>query len=71
MFKPRPHRRRLPPRGRAGAHRPTVPIVREDALREYVLGLPPAPRPFSAADLERLFAPISPARGFSLPLLSR
>lgn len=43
-------------------HRPTVPIVREDALRDYVLGLPPAPRPLSAADLAPLFAPIPPAR---------
>lgn len=54
---------------RAGAelelHRPTVPIVLEDALREYVLGLPPAPRPLSAADLAPLFAPALPARRFS------
>ncbi len=51
---------------RAGAEleltRPTVSIVREDALRDYVLGLPPAPRPLTAADLTPLFAPAAPAR---------
>ena len=60
---------------RAGADleltRPTVPIIREDALRDYVLALPPAPRPLTAADLEPLFAPLTPTRRISLPLLSR
>ena len=51
---------------RAGAEleltRPTVPVIREDALCDYVLGLPPAPRPLAAADLMPLFAPPLPAR---------
>ena len=46
---------------RAGAeldlHRPTVPIVREDALRDHILGLPPVPSPCAAADLAPLFTP--------------
>ena len=49
--------------------RPTVPIVREDALISHILALPNAPRPVAAADLEPLFAPAVPAHRFSLPLL--
>ncbi len=60
---------------RAGAelelHRPTVAVVREDALRDYVLGLPPAPRPLIAAEMEPAFAPVSPSRRHYLPLRSR
>ncbi len=60
---------------RAGAEleltRPTVPIIREDTLRGYILALPDAPRPLAAAELEPLFAPITPVRRISLPLLSR
>lgn len=52
--------------------RPTVPIVLENALRDHVLSLPPAPRPIFVADLEPLFAPTPPPRLRSrLPLLSR
>ncbi len=49
---------------RAGADldltRPTVPIVAEYALRNYVLALPDAPRPARIADLEPLFVPAVP-----------
>ncbi len=51
---------------RAGAEleltRPTVPIVREEALRGHILSLPPAPAPLSVADLAPLFAPVPAAR---------
>ena len=60
---------------RAGAEleltRPTVPIVREDALRDHLQALPNALRPITAADLEPLFAPAPSRRRFSLPLPSR
>ena len=46
---------------------PTVPIVAQDALREHILALPPAPRPVLLSELEPLFAPIVPVR--RLPLL--
>ncbi len=60
---------------RAGAEleltRPTVPVIREDALRAHILALPPASHPLTAAELTPLFAPITPTRRISLPLLSR
>lgn len=60
---------------RAGAElelsRPTIPVVREDALRGHILSLPPAPVSLSAADLAPLFAPALPHRRLFLPQLSR
>ncbi len=60
---------------RAGAEleltRPTVPIVREHTLRDYVLALPPAPQPVLAADLTPLFTPVPTPRRKVLPVLSR
>ena len=50
---------------------PTVPVRRQDELREYVLNLPPASSAFMASDLEPLFAPPPHAHGLHLPLLSR
>ena len=45
---------------------PTVPVVMQDALCEYILGLPSAPRAVPLQEMERLFAP---TRGGS-PVLS-
>lgn len=60
---------------RAGATleltRPTVPIVREDALLSHILALPPAPRSLAASELAPLFAPAAPLRRSYLPQLSR
>ena len=60
---------------RAGADleltRPTVPIIREDALIDHIQALPDAPRPITAADLEPLLAPALSPRRFSLLLPSR
>lgn len=60
---------------RAGADleltRPTVPIVREQALRDYVLALPPASPPVPAAELTPLFVPAPIPRRSYLPVLSR
>lgn len=42
--------------------RPTVPILREEALLSHVLSLPSAPNPILAGDLEPLFAPAAPHR---------
>jgi len=57
---------------RAGAEltltRPTVPIVREHTLLDYVLALPPAPQPILAADLASLFSPAPPPRRSYLPV---
>ena len=49
---------------------PTVPVLRQDELREHVLALPPAPRSLLASDLEPLFSPPPPARSLRFPLLS-
>ena len=58
---------------RAGAEleltRPTVLVIREDALIDHILALPNAPRSIAAADLTPLFAPAVPARRLALPLL--
>ena len=51
--------------------RPTVPVRRQDELREYVLSLPSAPIPLLVSELEPLFAPPPHAHGLRLPLLSR
>ena len=60
---------------RAGADleltRPTVPIVREHALLDYVLTLPPASPPALAATLTPLFVPLPAPRRSCLPVLSR
>lgn len=50
---------------------PTIPVVLQDALCQYILGLPPAPRPMVASDLEPLFAPAPPVRSVRLPLTAR
>ena len=50
---------------------PTVPVRRQDELREYVLSLPKAPSTFLISDLEPLFAPPPHIHSFRLPLLSR
>ena len=49
---------------------PTVPVLTQDSLRDYILQLPPAPRPTLVADLEPLFAPPPPVRSLRMPLLS-
>ena len=36
---------------------PTVPVVMQDALCEYILGLPAAPRVIGMAEMDGLFAP--------------
>lgn len=36
---------------------PTVPVVTQDGLAAYILGLPPAPRPLPLSGLEPLFSP--------------
>ncbi|MGI4789480.1 MAG: nuclease-related domain-containing protein [Janthinobacterium lividum] len=51
--------------------RPTVPIIQQETLRDYVQNLPAAPRSTCASDLEPLFVPIAPVRRSYLPLLSR
>ncbi len=50
---------------------PTVPVLTQDGLRDYILQLPPAPRPLIAADLEPLFAPALPVRSLRVPQLSQ
>ncbi len=59
---------------RAGAElemtRPTVSIVFERSLCDYILSLPPLPQPLAATDLTPLFAPALPSRR-SILLLSR
>lgn len=47
---------------------PTIPIVTQEALPEYILALPPAPRPVAASGLEPLFAPAPPVRRLRVPL---
>lgn len=58
---------------RAGAEleltRPTVPVIREDALRGYILDLPNASQSSAAAELEPLFALAISQRRRYLPLL--
>ncbi len=60
---------------RPGVHldliHPTVPIVTQDALRDHVLNLPPAPRPISMSEMELLFAPPPPVRSLRVPLTVR
>lgn len=41
---------------------PTVSVRMQAELREYILSLPPAPRPTLAEDMEPLFAPPPPVR---------
>ncbi len=50
---------------------PTVPVLTQDGLLDYVLSLPPAPRPTLASDLETLFTPEPPVRSLRMPALSR
>lgn len=59
---------------RAGAEleltRPTVPVIREDALLGHVLALPPAPHPLPASELAPLFTPSPSVRRGRLPQMS-
>jgi hypothetical protein len=50
---------------------PTVPVLTQDSLLEYILALPPAPRPMLASEIEPLFAPFTPMRSLWIPALSR
>jgi hypothetical protein len=50
---------------------PTVPIVMQDALTDYIFALPPTPRPLPLAELEPLFAPPPPVRSLRVPLAAR
>ena len=60
---------------RPGVHlnltHPTVPIVMQEALQDYILNLPPAPHPVCLTDLEPLFAPPPPVRSRRAPLAAR
>lgn len=50
---------------------PTVPVLTQDRLLDYIQSLPPAPSPLLASELEPLFAPAPPLRSLRIPALSR
>jgi len=50
---------------------PTVPVLTQDSLLDYILNLPPAPRPMLASEIASLFAPDPPVRSLRIPALSR
>ena len=50
---------------------PTVPVLSQEGLREYIQHLPSPSRPALTSEMEPLFAPRTPARSLRLPVLSR
>lgn len=59
------------PRAHLDLNRPTVPVLQQSQLCDFILNLPPALTPLVAADLEPLFAPAPQPLFPALPLLRR